>query len=123
MSNNRKSNNGPAFIEHEKKTYELPVYEPSIGPKVIDISKLYAQANVFTYDPGFTSTANCASSITYVDGDNGILLYRGYKIEDLVENADFLEVSYLLLNGRLPNNKEKKQFDASVTNHTMLHEQ
>jgi citrate synthase len=123
MTDSKKSNNGPAFIEHNKKTYELPVYEPSIGPKVIDISKLYAQANVFTYDPGFTSTANCASSITYVDGDNGILLYRGYKIEDLVENADFLEVSYLLLNGKLPNNKEKKQFDASVTNHTMLHEQ
>jgi citrate synthase len=123
MSKNRKSNIGQAFLKHEEKTYEFPVYEPSIGPKVIDISKLYAQANVFTYDPGFTSTANCASSITYVDGDNGILLYRGYKIEDLVENADFLEVSYLLLNGKLPNNEEKKQFDASVTNHTMLHEQ
>jgi len=123
MTDSNKSNNGPAFIEHEKNTYELPVYEPSIGPKVIDISKLYGKANVFTYDPGFTSTANCASSITYVDGDNGILLYRGYKIEDLVENADFLEVSYLLLNGKLPNNNQKKEFDQAVTNHTMLHEQ
>ena len=90
---------------------------------MVDISKLYAQANVFTYDPGFTSTANCSSTITYVDGENGILLYRGYKIDELVENTDFLEVSYLLLNGELPNKKEKEEFDNAVTYHSMLHEQ
>ena len=122
MASNKKEN-GKASIEIDNKTYELPIYKPSVGPNVIDISKLYAQANVFTYDPGFTSTANCSSTITYVDGENGILLYRGYKIEELVENADFLEVSYLLLNGDLPNSDEKKNFVNAVTRHSMLHEQ
>jgi len=119
----KKTENGTAYIEINNAKYELPIYKPSIGPNVLDISKLYAQANVFTYDPGFTSTANCSSTITFVDGENGVLLYRGYKIEDLVEHADFLEVSYLLLNGELPNKTEKAEFDAAVTNHSMLHEQ
>jgi len=119
----KKIENGTAYIEINNAKYELPIYKPSIGPNVLDISKLYAQANVFTYDPGFTSTANCSSTITFVDGENGVLLYRGYKIEDLVEHADFLEVAYLLLNGELPNKKEKAEFDNAVTNHSMLHEQ
>ena len=119
----KKTENGTAYIEINNAKYELPIYKPSIGPNVLDISKLYAQANVFTYDPGFTSTANCSSTITFVDGENGVLLYRGYKIEDLVEHADFLEVAYLLLNGELPNKTEKAEFDAAVTNHSMLHEQ
>jgi len=119
----KKTENGTAYIEINNAKYELPIYKPSIGPNVLDISKLYAQANVFTYDPGFTSTANCSSTITFVDGENGVLLYRGYKIEDLVEHADFLEVAYLLLNGELPNKAEKNEFDNAVTNHSMLHEQ
>jgi citrate synthase len=119
----KKTENGTAYIEINNAKYELPIYKPSIGPNVLDISKLYAQANVFTYDPGFTSTANCSSTITFVDGENGVLLYRGYKIEDLVEHADFLEVAYLLLNGELPNKTEKDEFDNAVTNHSMLHEQ
>ena len=119
----KKTENGTAYIEINNAKYELPIYKPSIGPNVLDISKLYAQANVFTYDPGFTSTANCSSTITFVDGENGVLLYRGYKIEDLVEHADFLEVAYLLLNGELPNKAEKDEFDNAVTNHSMLHEQ
>jgi citrate synthase len=119
----KKTENGTAYIEINNAKYELPIYKPSIGPNVLDISKLYAQANVFTYDTGFTSTANCSSTITFVDGENGVLLYRGYKIEDLVEHADFLEVAYLLLNGELPNKTEKDEFDNAVTNHSMLHEQ
>jgi citrate synthase len=120
---NKKTENGTAYIEINNARYELPIYKPSIGPNVVDISKLYSQANVFTYDPGFTSTANCSSTITFVDGENGVLLYRGYKIEDLVQHADFLEVAYLLLNGELPNKIEKAEFDEAVTKHSMLHEQ
>ena len=119
----KKNEIGKAFIEIDNAKYELPLYKPNVGPNVVDISKLYAQANVFTFDPGFTSTANCSSTITYIDGENGILLYRGYKIEDLVENADFLEVSYLLLNGELPNIEEKNDFVNAITYHSMLHEQ
>ncbi|MGC1351663.1 MAG: citrate/2-methylcitrate synthase, partial [Xanthobacteraceae bacterium] len=79
------------------KNYPFPLYDGTIGPEVMDISKLYAQAGIFTYDPGFTSTASCESKITYIDGDNGVLLYRGYPIEDLAEHGDFLETCYLLL--------------------------
>jgi citrate synthase len=102
---------------------EMPIYQGSIGPEVIDIRKLYTQTGKFTYDPGFMSTASCNSSITYIDGDKGELLYRGYPIEQLAVSCDFLEVCYLLLNGELPNAKEKAEFDALVTNHTMVHEQ
>src|ERR1700751_6275753 len=105
------------------KSIELPVIEGSIGPKVIDVRKLYAQTGYFTYDPGFMATAACRSSITYIDGDEGILMYRGYPIRELAEHSDFLEVAYLLLNGELPNAKEKAQFVYDITHHTMVHEQ
>ena len=102
---------------------DLPVYQGSIGPEVIDIRKLYAQTGMFTYDPGFMSTASCQSAITYIDGDKGELLYRGYPIEQLAENCDFLETCHLLLYGELPDAQKKKAFDARVTNHTMVNEQ
>ncbi len=105
------------------KSYTFPVYEGTIGPDVIDISKLYNQAGIFTYDPGYTSTASCESKITYIDGDNGILLYRGYPIEQLAEHGDFLETCYLLLYGELPTAAQKHDFDYLVTRHTMVHEQ
>src|SRR3954466_6079728 len=105
------------------QSVELPVIEGSIGPKVIDIRKLYAQTGYFTYDPGFMATAACRSSITYIDGDEGILLYRGYPIKELADRSDFLEVAYLLLNGELPNPTQKKQFVHDITHHTMVHEQ
>src|SRR5438270_148288 len=105
------------------KSIELPVIEGSIGPKVIDVRKLYAQTGYFTYDPGFMATAACRSSITYIDGDEGILLYRGYPIQELAASSDFMEVSYLLLYGELPTAKEKQQFVYDITHHTMVHEQ
>ena len=102
---------------------DLPIYKGSIGPDVIDIRKLYAQTGKFTYDPGFLSTAACQSNITYIDGDKGELLYRGYPIEQLATNCDFLETCYLLLNGELPNATQKADFVKLVTNHTMVNEQ
>jgi citrate synthase len=111
-----------ATLKIDDKSVEFPVYGGSIGPDVIDISKLYAQTGMFTYDPGFTSTASCESKITYIDGDAGVLLYRGYPIEQLAQ-GDFLETCYLLLFGELPTAEQKKDFDHRVTNHTMVHEQ
>ena len=105
------------------KSLDFPVLSGSIGPEVIDIRSLYAKSGMFTYDPGFLSTASCNSSITYIDGDAGVLLYRGYPIEQLAQNCDFLETCYLLLNGELPNSKEKAAFDDTVTHHTMVHDQ
>jgi len=102
---------------------DFPIYKGTIGPDVIDIRKLYGSTQKFTYDPGFLSTAACSSSITYIDGDKGELLYRGYPIEQLAVNCDFLEVCYLLLNGELPNAEQKQKFVSLVTNHTMVHEQ
>jgi citrate synthase len=102
---------------------EMPVYSGNIGPDVIDIRKLYGQTGMFTYDPGFLSTASCQSTITYIDGDKGELLYRGYPIEQLATQCDYLEVCYLLLNGELPNAKQKSDFNHLVTHHTMVHEQ
>jgi len=102
---------------------DLPIYKGTVGPDVIDIRKLYGQTGKFTYDSGFLSTASCNSKITYIDGDKGELLYRGYPIEDLAHNCDFLEVCYLLINGDLPNATEKKDFEELVTHHTMVHEQ
>ncbi|MGY8523970.1 citrate synthase [Paracidovorax citrulli] len=102
---------------------ELPIYKGTVGPDVIDIRKLYGQTGKFTYDPGFMSTASCNSRITYIDGDKGELLYRGYPIEQLAEKCDFLEVCYLLLKGELPNEKQKEEFVGRVMNHTMVHEQ
>ena len=102
---------------------ELPVYNGNIGPDVIDIRKLYGQTGMFTYDPGFLSTASCQSAITYIDGDKGELLYRGYPIEQLANSVDYLDTCYLLLNGELPNEAESKAFHKTVTNHTMVNEQ
>ncbi len=102
---------------------ELPIYSGSVGPDVIDIRKLYAQTGKFTYDPGFRSTAACQSAITYIDGDKGELLYRGYPIEQLAERCDFLETCHLLLNGDLPNAKQKVLFEKQVSKHTMVNEQ
>lgn len=106
-----------------EKSYELPVLEGTEGPRVIDVRNLYSQAGVFTYDPGFKSTASCSSAITYIDGVNGILRHRGYAIEDLAEHSDYLDVCYLLLHGELPSPEEKEEFDRDITHHTMLHEQ
>ncbi|MFT4120578.1 citrate synthase, partial [Bradyrhizobium sp.] len=105
------------------KNYDLPILSGSVGPDVIDIGKLYGQSGLFTYDPGFTSTASCQSKITYIDGDAGVLEYRGYPIEQLAEHGDFLETCYLLLYGNLPTAAQKKDFDHRVTHHTMVHEQ
>ncbi len=105
------------------KTHSFPLYEGTIGPDVLDVSKLYSEAGIFTYDPGFTSTGSCESKITYIDGDEGILLYRGYPIEDLAEHGDFLETCYLLLYGELPTTQQKADFVDRVIHHTMVHEQ
>ena len=105
------------------KTLEFPVYGGTIGPDVIDIRALYGKTGMFTYDPGFLSTASCRSTITYIDGDQGVLLYRGYPIEQLAVHCDFLEVCYLLLNGELPTQAQKDEFVYTVTRHTMVHEQ
>ena len=105
------------------KSYELPVMDASVGPSVIDVRKLYAETDCFTYDPGFTSTGSCESKITYIDGDAGILLYRGIPIQDLAEHSDFMEVCYLLLYGELPTGQQKGKFEKDITYHTMLHEQ
>jgi citrate synthase len=102
---------------------ELPVLSGTVGPDVIDIRSLYAKTGTFTYDPGFMSTASCRSAITYIDGDNGVLRYRGYPIEQLAEKCDFLEVCYLLLKGELPTMTEKREWDALISRHTMVHEQ
>ncbi len=102
---------------------EMPVYHGSVGPDVVDIRKLYAQTGMFTYDPGFLSTASCQSAITYIDGDKGELLYRGYPIEQLATNCDYMETCHLLLYGELPNPAQKTDFVHRVTNHTMVNEQ
>ena len=109
------SNNSPSM--------EMPVYQGSVGPDVIDIRKLYGQTGMFTYDPGFLSTASCQSAITYIDGDKGELLYRGYPIEQLATQCDFMETCHLLLYGDLPNAQKKAEFTRTVTTHTMVHEQ
>jgi citrate synthase len=104
-------------------TYDHELLSGSVGPDVVDIRKLYAQADVFTYDPGFTSTAACQSAITYIDGDEGILLHRGYPIDQLAQHSTFMEVAYLLLRGELPSRDELTEFTWTITRHTMLHEQ
>ncbi len=103
--------------------YEFDVEAGSIGPSVIDVSTLYGQTGQFTYDPGFTSTASCKSTITYIDGEKGVLLHRGYPIEQIAEKGSFIEACYLLLNGDLPNNEQLEEFETAITRHTMLHEQ
>jgi citrate synthase len=114
---------GKATLIYQNKSYELPAYSGSEGPSVIDIRKLYEAVDVFTYDPGFTSTASCESDITFIDGDRGILLYRGYPINQLAAHSSFLEVCYLLLHGELPNKDQFHKFEHSITMHTMVHEQ
>ena len=106
-----------------KKVIELPVIKSSMGPDVIDVRELYKETGYFTYDPGFLSTGSCESKITFIDGEKGLLLHRGYAIEDLAKHADFMEVSYLLLYGELPNKNQKQKFEKNITYHTMLNEQ
>jgi citrate synthase len=118
-----KSSNKTATLTVGNKTYDFPILSGTVGPDVIDIAKLYGQAGMFTYDPGFTSTGSCQSKITYIDGDAGILEYRGYPIEQLAVNGDFLETCYLLLYGELPTKAQKQDFDHRVIHHTMVHEQ
>ncbi|MFN3724297.1 MAG: citrate synthase [Paracoccaceae bacterium] len=112
-----------ATLTLDGKSFDLPVLSPTLGPDVLDIRKLYAEADVFTFDPGFTSTASCESAITYIDGDKGELLHRGYSIEALAEHSHYLEVCYLLLYGELPTAAQLADFEHRVTHHTMVHEQ
>ena len=119
MSENAKS----AVLSLDGKEHTFPVYDGTVGPSVVDISNFYRDANAFTYDPGFTATASCESKITYIDGDEGVLLYRGYPIEQLAEHGDFLETCYLLLYGELPNVAQRKEFETAITYHSMIHEQ
>jgi citrate synthase len=112
-----------AILTIDNQAIELPIISGTVGPDVIDIRKLYGQSDRFTFDPGFTSTASCESQLTYIDGDAGILLHRGYSIEQLSEESSFMEVSYLLLNGELPSKSELEAFTYTISRHTMLHEQ
>jgi citrate synthase len=112
-----------ATLNVEGTDHSFEVRSGSVGPDVVDISRLYAQTGKFTYDPGFTSTASCESKITFIDGDEGVLLHRGYPIDQLAEHGDFLETCYLLLYGDLPTKVQKEDFDFRVTHHTMVHEQ
>jgi citrate synthase len=112
-----------ATLKVEDKEVSLPIYSPTAGPDVLDITSLYKEAGVFTYDPGYTSTASCDSAITFIDGDKGELLYRGYPIDQLAEKSHYLEVCYLLLYGELPSKEQLTDFEKRVTLHTMLHEQ
>lgn len=112
-----------ATLTFDGKTLELPMFSPTAGPDVIDIRKLYAQGGVFTYDPGFTSTASCDSTITYIDGNKGELLHRGYPIDQLAGQSHYLEVCYMLLYGELPTAAQIEEFETTITRHTMIHEQ
>src|SRR4028118_139099 len=123
LKGRRRMSSDTSTLTVDNKPVDLAVKEGTIGPSVIDISKLYGQTGMFTYDPGFTSTASCESKITYIDGDKGVLLYRGYPIEQLAEHGDFLETCYLLLYGELPTAAQKADFDYRVTRHTMVHDQ
>ncbi len=112
-----------AELKIKNNIYKLPIRKASTGPDVIDVTKLYGETGYFTYDPGFLSTASCTSSITFIDGENGVLRHRGYKIKDLANNKDFLEVSYLLLNGNLPIKEEYKNFKDKIAYHALVNEQ
>jgi citrate synthase len=114
---------GSATFTYRNQKLELPVLSGTEGPNVVDIRKLYGEADLFTYDPGFTSTASCESDLTFIDGEKGILLYRGYPIDQLAKNSNFLEVCYLLVYGELPTPKQMADFDHNITYHTMVHEQ
>lgn len=121
MSNSESSKFAKLILD--EKSIELPIINASEGPSVIDVTQLYSETGMFTYDPGFMSTASCHSSITYIDGEKGVLLYRGYPIAELAKNNNFMEVSHLLLYGELPNKQEYKEFVADVKQHTLIHEQ
>ena len=123
MPRKTSSNNKSAKLTINNKTYDLPVYDSTAGESVIDISGLHSQAKIFTYDPGFTSTASCESKITFIDGEKGILRYRGYDIEELAKKSDFIEVVNLLIYGDLPNKEQLKKYKKLITRHTLLHEQ
>ncbi|MEL7489862.1 MAG: citrate synthase [Pseudomonadota bacterium] len=114
---------GTMTVTMDGKSTDLPVFSGTDGPSVVDYRAFYKATGAFTFDPGFTSTASCESQITFIDGDKGVLLHRGYPIDELAENSDFLEVAYLLLHGELPNATEKEEFDYAITHHTMVHEQ
>src|SRR3712207_759330 len=118
-----KAANGSATLTLGNRQIDLPVLKGSTGPDVVDIRKLYGEADVFTYDPGFTSTAACESQITFIDGDAGVLLHRGYPIDQLAEKSNFMEVCYLLLQGELPTAAQYSEFERHITYHTMVHEQ
>ena len=120
---NKTKNAGTAKIEIDGKTHDLPILSGTHGPHVVDVRKFYAQTGNFTFDPGFTSTASCESQITFIDGDEGVLLHRGYPIDQLAEKSSFLEVCHLLLNGELPTADEFAKFEHNITYHTMLHAQ
>ena len=111
------------FQFDDKVAEELPILHGTMGPNVVDVTKLYRDTGMFTYDPGFMSTASCQSKITYIDGEKGILMHRGYLIQDLAAKSDYLEVAYLLLNGELPNQNQKKNFIYNIKHHTLVHEQ
>jgi citrate synthase len=114
---------GFATLQYGDKSLQLPILKGTVGPDVIDVRKLYADSDAFTFDPGFTSTASCQSALTFIDGDAGVLLHRGYPIDQLAEQSSFLEVCYLLLNGELPSAADFSVFERNITHHTMLHEQ
>ena len=120
---NKTKQTGTATLNVKDKTIELPIMSGTHGPDVVDVKRLYAEAGVFTLDPGFTSTGSCESQITFIDGEKGILLHRGYPIDQLAEQSGFLEVAYLLLNGELPTQAEFREFNGRVTQHTLLHTQ
>ena len=117
------NNSKNAKLIYNNREVELDVLQGSVGPSVIDIRKLYGELGCFTYDPGYGATGSCESAITYIDGEEGVLLHRGYPIEDLANKSSFLEVAYLLLNGELPKKEEKEEFENAITLHTMVHEQ
>ncbi|MBC7953558.1 MAG: citrate (Si)-synthase, partial [Rhodospirillaceae bacterium] len=124
MTNNAEKRDSVTLINNSTgKTTEYPLLSGSVGPKVMDIRSLYSSQDIFTYDPGYTSTGSCKSAITYIDGDEGVLLHRGYAIADLAENCEFLEVAYAILKGELPNVEQKAKFESDITHHSMLNEQ
>lgn len=124
MADNSSTGKSITLTDNETgKVTNLPVQQGSIGPDVIDIRQLYAETGMFTFDPGYGATGSCVSGLTYIDGDKGVLLHRGYSIDDLADKSDFLEVAYLLLEGELPSPEAKENFDTAITRHTMVHEQ
>src|ERR1700742_1880336 len=114
---------GTATLTHDGKSASLPILSGSLGPACVDIRKLQNELDIFTFDPSYGATASCESSITYIDGDEGVLLHRGYPIGQLAEHSNFIEVSYLLLNGELANKEQLDKFTYTIPRHTMLHEQ